>query len=449
MSYNHVILGVSILVLSARQLFAQTKIKDGTVIGSSSLLNTNAILELESNNKGFLLPRVALDSTLLATPLSANVAGMTVYNTATAHDVTPGYYYNDGSQWVRLPSPEPWYSTVTHTGAKKNSDSVYIMGKVGVGYTDPKYTLNVNGEIVGKRGMFSPTVNGGQSIAIGPHALDSMVGDGGYGQIAIGAYALNKINNPYNANIGIGNGALGSIENSNSNIAIGGSTMGNFKSGSANIVMGFGYNIDTGSSNILLGGLGTSGVNTYHVGSSNILLGNVRTYSRLINNHLNIGGLITADGIGNYTNILNPIVNGKVGIRLPAMADNANSTLQVNGSFSLPIISVTANCTLTDTNYKLVVRTTGTSDITVTLPDPTTCAGRMYVVQYMNGAGGGVKFSRAIEIGLDTTIAANSQCLTGSTTGTNFIGGSGITLQSDGTTWTGITQKYIYFKYLL
>ncbi|SFN10100.1 hypothetical protein SAMN05421594_1021 [Chryseobacterium oleae] len=74
-----------------------------------ALPNTNARLEVTSTNKGVLLPRLALVSTNSASPLSAHVAGMTVYNTATntsvpANPVYPGEYYNDGTQWLRKSS---------------------------------------------------------------------------------------------------------------------------------------------------------------------------------------------------------------------------------------------------------------------------------------------------------------------------------------------------------
>jgi hypothetical protein len=70
--------------------------------------NANALLDVDATTTpgGLLLPRVALTGTTDVTPLAAHVAGMTVYNTATAgvapNNVTPGYYYNDGSQWVRI-----------------------------------------------------------------------------------------------------------------------------------------------------------------------------------------------------------------------------------------------------------------------------------------------------------------------------------------------------------
>jgi hypothetical protein len=62
--------------------------------------NANAALDIDFPDKGLLIPRVALNSTLNSSPLSAHVAGMLVYNTAIAGDVLPGFYYNDGSHWI-------------------------------------------------------------------------------------------------------------------------------------------------------------------------------------------------------------------------------------------------------------------------------------------------------------------------------------------------------------
>jgi len=78
---------------------AQVKIGDNPTVPHPS---GSALLEMESTNKGLLLPRVALTTTTAFAPLSAHVAGMTVYNTATAGDVVPGFYYNDGTKWARL-----------------------------------------------------------------------------------------------------------------------------------------------------------------------------------------------------------------------------------------------------------------------------------------------------------------------------------------------------------
>ncbi len=87
-----VILGLS---LCASSLFAQVKIGD-----NPTTINANSMLEIESTSKGLLLPRLPLTQTTNASPLNAHVAGMTIYNTATSNDVTPGFYYNDGTKWV-------------------------------------------------------------------------------------------------------------------------------------------------------------------------------------------------------------------------------------------------------------------------------------------------------------------------------------------------------------
>ncbi|MDQ1854972.1 MULTISPECIES: hypothetical protein [unclassified Chryseobacterium] len=96
-----IILSMVVLSLSARA-FAQT----GGIGINTPNPNSNAALDIVSTNKGLLPPRVALTSTNSPSPLSAHVAGMIVYNTATAgtspNNVSPGPYYNDGTQWSSI-----------------------------------------------------------------------------------------------------------------------------------------------------------------------------------------------------------------------------------------------------------------------------------------------------------------------------------------------------------
>ncbi len=62
--------------------------------------NADAGLDVNFTNKGVLIPRLALTNTASFLPLSAHVPGMIVYNTATAGDVKPGFYYDNGFNWV-------------------------------------------------------------------------------------------------------------------------------------------------------------------------------------------------------------------------------------------------------------------------------------------------------------------------------------------------------------
>lgn len=93
--------------------------------------NSNAKLDITSTVAepgGLLLPRLALTGTANTTPLAAHVAGMTVYNTATAGDVTPGYYYNDGSQWVRIAAASVPSNDWTLTGNAGTTAGTNFLG---------------------------------------------------------------------------------------------------------------------------------------------------------------------------------------------------------------------------------------------------------------------------------------------------------------------------------
>ncbi|MFN7044055.1 MAG: hypothetical protein ACK4M1_02575 [Flavobacterium sp.] len=78
-------------------------------IGTTNVQN-GVELQIESNSKGLLIPRVALTATNVVAPVGpAPIAtGVLVFNTATAGSgitaVTPGFYYWSGTEWVALKS---------------------------------------------------------------------------------------------------------------------------------------------------------------------------------------------------------------------------------------------------------------------------------------------------------------------------------------------------------
>jgi len=69
--------------------------------------DASAALDINSANKGLLIPRVALTSTSSNEPVGSGIAtSLMVYNTATVNDVIPGYYYWDGNSWIQFNAPE-------------------------------------------------------------------------------------------------------------------------------------------------------------------------------------------------------------------------------------------------------------------------------------------------------------------------------------------------------
>jgi hypothetical protein len=110
-----------------------------------------------------------------------------------------------------------------------------------------------------------------------------------------------------------------------------------------------------------------------------------------------------------------------------------NSKLQVAGSFALPHVTKSANYTLNGTDY--TVGFDCASNRTATLPDATTCAGRIYVIyQYNTGAG-------ARSVTLDGN---GSQTINGMTTYSlsPFCDLTSVMIQSNGSNWIIIASNF-------
>ena len=76
-------------------------------IGTTSP-NSSAMLDVQSTNKGMLVPRIALTAANAATPVTTPADALLVYNTATAgtgiNTIVPGFYYWNASanRWIAM-----------------------------------------------------------------------------------------------------------------------------------------------------------------------------------------------------------------------------------------------------------------------------------------------------------------------------------------------------------
>ena len=112
-------------------------------------------MDITSTNDGILIPRIALTATNVATVLTPTVSEL-VYNTATSvpgpNQVTPGFYYWDGSIWVRIASgaSNDW----ALTGNSGTSAGTNFIGttdaqdlRFKTGGNDRLNILNTNGQL--------------------------------------------------------------------------------------------------------------------------------------------------------------------------------------------------------------------------------------------------------------------------------------------------------------
>ncbi len=153
--------------------------------------NANAMLDIvsEGADKGLVLPRVQLTGTSFAAPMTAHVQGMVVYNTAFVADVYAGYYYNDGTKWIRIAneaSANNWSTTgntattagTNYIGTTDSNDLVMktnntqvmrlsASGNVAVGTTTPNASalLDLNST---SKGFLPPRLTTTQRLAIIP-----------------------------------------------------------------------------------------------------------------------------------------------------------------------------------------------------------------------------------------------------------------------------------------
>jgi hypothetical protein len=103
---------------------------------------------------------------------------------------------------------------------------------------------------------------------------------------------------------------------------------------------------------------------------------------------------------------------------------DANSTLQVSGSLSMAITTVTSDYTLTASN-NTVLANTSSNAITITLPSPANIAGRIYTIKKIGNGG----------IDKELTIAPSSGTIDGGVSYVIYNDWTYVTLQTDGTNW--------------
>src|ERR1035437_6911484 len=194
MKIKFVFLFVILLILNSLFLNAQ-RVGINT---TGALPNVSALLDVDAapgNNMGILIPRLTLTQTSSNAPIGAGIAtSLLVYNTATVNDIIPGYYYWDGTQWVRMLN-QAWLLTGnagTTAGTNfigttdlqdlvfktNNTEWVRIMsaGNVGIGTPAPNVSAKVDITST-TQGFAMPRMTTAQRYAIAAPAAGLLVYD--------------------------------------------------------------------------------------------------------------------------------------------------------------------------------------------------------------------------------------------------------------------------------
>ena len=279
-------------------------------------------LDITSSTDGLLIPRVALTITTSALPLTSPTISELVYNSATVADVTPGYYYWNGTIWVRLAAgvTNDWSilgnagttPATNFIGTTDNQDFVIRRNNIRAGYigdatfTPVTFIFNNGNTSFGANSLVNPTVNiglqlGVRNTAFGANTMPSLTS--GNRNVGIGESVLFS-NSTGSENTAIGVGALYSNTTGSSNVAVGRNALTTSTIASNNTAVGFtALRNTTGTDNTAIG---INAGSTITTGSNNIMIG-ANTVAPVVtaSNQLNIGNTV----FGNMSGALAAGVN--------------------------------------------------------------------------------------------------------------------------------------------
>ncbi|WP_271392942.1 hypothetical protein [Aequorivita sinensis] len=316
--------------------------------------NGDALLELDASATpgGLLLPRVNLEATNNAAPLSAHIPGMAVYNNATtsgAYGVSPGYYFNDGGRWVRIAASsdasDDWKltgnaGTTPGTGAGQNYlGTTDGQALVLATQSNQRMRLLANGQIVVNNnvpfggvvfnsfsGASEDAIAGGAMNGFGVYGQAEGTGVGVYGIVDNAtAFGMQAINLDWNgaAILAVGAGWGGGTYIPSTGISTNGDegifSWGKLLSGTG--VMGTGNNSTSIISSINGGGVAGSG-------TRNGVFGYSGNGARNNENRGNAAGIFLLD---TDNNILNNGESNDNGIRATAILAGFDNTVPGDG----------------------------------------------------------------------------------------------------------------------
>jgi len=287
-----VIVGMILIYHPGMKIFSQ-----GISIGdNNSTPDSKAMLDIQSPNKGLLIPRIDLQSSNITTGLGVNQVGLLVFNTNPNYSQGSGFYFWTGIQWQKISDetdlPVNYWDlsgsvlypsdTTNNIGIGTKASGARIVIKSIDGlikhpqflFYDPSllyigaFGMDTGGNVAMGWNAMGNNTTGWNNVGIGIRPLWSNTT--GFGNVALGEQSLRSnttgfyntsINNSlyYNTtgfeNVGIGEACLNFNTSGNSNVAIGSSALYSNTTGYLNVAIGYGplFLNTTGIDNISIG----------------------------------------------------------------------------------------------------------------------------------------------------------------------------------------------------
>lgn len=338
-SLKKIIFTVAFILFTAAA-FSQLKI--GT---NPTQINKSSILELESDRQGFLLPRLA-DTAAINTLTPPD--GMLIY-LSSASAAGRGLYIRKSGIWQRFVT-----DSVALDKWSKSGDVLKGTEKMG--------SLNA------------------QTLRLITNSIDRLVIDGNTGNVNITNSAL--INQSLAVRDSTVTGKLGVADSVN------------FKGLNRSANLTDVLVIDTATGSVRRRTLSAEAFKSWVTGSfrtasnPNGLSKITGTITDTLVLHpadaTNPGGVSTVtQTLGGHKTFQDSLTAAQT--LLVGATGNANSTLQIQGSVSFPIRTVTASTTVTNTDYTLLVNATGGA-VNITLPTPSAAiVGRTCIIKKIAG----------------------------------------------------------------
>ena len=371
---------------------SQAQVGIGTTIP-----HVSSILDITANNRGLLIPRVALTSTADVTTIAAPAISLLVYNSGFAPN---GYYYWNGTLWVQLATGNntDWSLTgnagtslgTNFLGTTDDVDIVLKRNNIRAGFIgDPTYdgsfNFNNGNTVFGANSLLNPTVsfalqNGVRNTALGVNVMPGLTtgrintGIGefalfsnstGIGNTAIGSGSLYS-NATAGSNVAIGRNAL-TTSNADNNTAVGFAALRQNASGTNNTALGFeALRGVLGSGSVGIGyqaGRLETGSNKLYIENSNADANSALIYGEFDTNIVRVNGTLQINNPASVPGYSLPIIRGTSGQLLQTDGVGGTSWANSNNTLSVTRTNLSATQSLGTGGWQKITFNTVVFDV--------------------------------------------------------------------------------------